>query len=65
MGTITIPKKLAGKDDLVVIPKKELGALIARADSAVTEQDVLRWSQEAKQLHRAGKLPKLTSLRRL
>jgi hypothetical protein len=63
MATITIPKRLAGKDDLVVIPKKELDALIARAESAVGEQDVLHWSREAKRLHRAGKLPKLTSLR--
>ena len=65
MATITIPKKLAGSDDLVVIPKKELDALIARADAEVREQDILRWSREAKRLHRAGKLPKLTSLREL
>src|SRR5665647_1286569 len=65
MATITIPKKLAGRDDLVVIPKKEFDDLIARAESAVGEQDILRWSREAKQLHRAGKLPKLTSLRGL
>jgi len=66
MATITIPKKLAGRDDLVVIPKKEFDDLIARAEkNAVGEQDVIRWSREAKQLHRAGKLPELTSLRRL
>ena len=65
MATITIPKKLAGRDDLIVIPKKEFDDLIARAESAVGEQDILRWSREAKQLHRAGKLPKLTSLRGL
>jgi hypothetical protein len=65
MATITIPKKLAGSDDLVVIPKKELDALIARADAEVREQDILQWSREAKRLHRAGKLPKLTSLREL
>ena len=63
MATITIPKTLAGRDDLVVIPKKEFDDLIARAESAVGEQDILRWSREAKQLHRAGKLPKLTTLR--
>ncbi|OIP74736.1 MAG: hypothetical protein AUK06_03060 [Parcubacteria group bacterium CG2_30_36_18] len=28
MNTITIPKKLAGKDDLVVIPRKEYEALL-------------------------------------
>jgi hypothetical protein len=65
MGTITIPKKMAGKDDLVVIPKKELDALIERAGEAVTEANILRWSREARQLKRAGKLPKLRSLRDL
>ena len=65
MATITIPKKLAGRGDLVVIPKKELDDLIARAESAVGEREILRWSREAKLLHRAGKLPKLTSLRGL
>lgn len=65
MATITIPKKLAGSDDLVVIPKKELDALIARADAEVRYQDILQWSREGKRLHRAGKLPKLTSLREL
>ena len=65
MARIIIPKKLAGSDDLVIIPKKEFDDLSARAENAVGEQEVLRWSREAKQLHRAGKLPKLTSLRRL
>ena len=59
MATITIPRKLAGKDDLVVIPKKELDELMARAGEPVTERDVQRWSREAKKLRRAGKLAKL------
>lgn len=59
MVTLTIPKKLAGKDDLVVIPKKELEELIARAGDPVSKQDILRWSREAKKLRRAGKLAKL------
>jgi len=29
MNTVTIPKKLANKDDLVVIPRKEYEALLA------------------------------------
>lgn len=29
MNTITIPKKIASKDDLVVIPRKEYEALLA------------------------------------
>ena len=65
MARIIIPKTLAGSDDLVIIPKKEFDDLSARAESVVGEQEVLRWSREAKQLHRAGKLPKLTSLRGL
>jgi hypothetical protein len=65
MATITIPKKLAGSDDLVVIPKKELDALIARAGAEVRERDILQWSRDAKRLHREGKLPKLNSLREL
>lgn len=28
MNTITIPKKLAGKDDLVVLPRREYEALL-------------------------------------
>jgi len=60
MVTITIPKKFAGKDDLVVIPKKELDALIARAGEPVTEQNVARWAREARLLGKAGKLPRLS-----
>jgi len=65
MARITIPKALAGSDDLVIVPKKEFEDLVARAENAVGEQDVLSWSREAKELHRAGKLPKLSSLRRI
>jgi len=60
MAMITIPKKLAGNDDLVVIPKKEFDALIARAVTAVSEENVLKWSREAKKLRRAGKLARLS-----
>ena len=59
MTTITIPKKIAGMGDLVVLPKKEFDALVVRAEAIVTEADVLRWSREAKKLRRARKLPKL------
>ena len=54
-----IPRRLAGKDDLVVIQRKELDELIARAGDPVSQQDVLRWSREARKLRRAGKLSKL------
>lgn len=59
MESITIPKKLAGKGDLVVIPKRELDALVMRAGDSVTPRDVLRWSREARKLRRANKLSKL------
>jgi hypothetical protein len=62
---MTIPKKLAGSDDLVVIPKKEFDDLLARAENAIDEVDILRWSAKAKELHRTGKLPKLASSRGL
>jgi hypothetical protein len=65
MGTITIPKKFSHDDDLVVIPKKQLDQLIASATDKVLERALLDWSRDARRLHRAGKLAKLTSLRSL
>ena len=59
MVMITIPKRMAREDDLVVISKKKLDALIARTNNSVTERDVLRWSREAKKQRRTGKLTKL------
>ena len=59
MTTITISRKLAPKDDLIVIPKKEFDALIVRARDVVTEQDVLHWSRDAKKMYSTGKLAKL------
>jgi hypothetical protein len=61
MATITIQKKLADKDDLIVISKKELGKLRAHVGKrkTVSERDILRWSREAKKLRRSGKLQKL------
>lgn len=63
MTTITIPKRIAGMGDLVVLPKKEFDALVARAfameEEPVTEKNILRWGREAKRLYKAGKLPKL------
>ena len=60
MATITISRKLAPKDDLVIIPKKEFDALVARARDTVTEQNVLQWSRDAKKMYRTGKLAKLS-----
>ena len=55
MTTVTISRKLAPKDDLIVIPKKEFDALIARAGDVVTEQDVLHWSRDAKKMYSTGR----------
>ncbi|MEN9524578.1 MAG: hypothetical protein RL536_647 [Candidatus Parcubacteria bacterium] len=63
MVNITIPKTFTRVGDLVLIPKRELEALIKRANLAVSEKDVLQWSKEARVLKRAKKLPLLTSLR--
>ena len=60
---ITIPKKLSRIGDLVLIPKKDLEALIERAKDIVGEKDILRWSREARALKRAGSLPILRNLR--
>jgi len=65
MATIIIPKRIANDDDLVVIPKKQLDALIASAVDKIHEQEILRWSRAARRLLRSGKLSKLTSLREL
>ena len=59
MAIITIPKNIASRGELVVMPKKELEELLARAGDPISEQDVLRWSREAKKLHRVGRLAKL------
>jgi len=65
MPIFTIPKEISRQGELVVISKKELNKLIAQASDVVGEAQVLRWSREARQLKRAGKLSVLTSLRAL
>lgn len=54
---------MARRDDLVVISKKELEALIERADE-VTEKDIVRWAREARKFGKAGKLPPISFLRK-
>lgn len=69
MTTATISKKVTKGEELVVIPRQEyerfLSLALAEAGASVTDEDVLRWSREAKRLRRAGKLPILRSLRDL
>ncbi len=68
MEKIIIPKNLA-QDDLVVIARSEYKRLLSLQkpalpldDEAVSEDDVLRWSQEARQAKQNGTLPVLNSL---
>ena len=68
MPTITIPKKLIKNNDLVIIPRKEYEEYLElkeKRKEQVTEENVLRWSEEAKRLKKAGKLPFLRSLKEL
>jgi prevent-host-death family protein len=44
-----------GRPIAYVVSAKEMEAI----GDAVSEKDVLRWSREARKLHRAGALPKL------
>ena len=65
MFTISIPKSVHQRDELVAIPKRELADLIARASGNIAEKDILRWSREARSLKREGKLPVLRNVRGL
>ncbi|PIX88074.1 MAG: hypothetical protein COZ30_01935 [Candidatus Nealsonbacteria bacterium CG_4_10_14_3_um_filter_36_16] len=56
---ITIPKELAKEGELILIPRKKYEKLLE--SQKVTEEDVLRWTKEAKALKKIGKLPKLKS----
>lgn len=51
---------MTGREELVILPRKEferLTRLNAYEKEVVTENDVLRWSQEARALYKKGKLP--------
>jgi len=56
---ITIPKDLAKKGELVLIPREVYKTLLE--NQKVTKEDVLRWAREAKTLKKIGKLPRLKS----
>lgn len=69
MTTISIPKKITKGEELVIIPRKEYEKYLekylelkGKKGKQITKEDVLRWSQEAKKLKKAGKLPILRSL---
>lgn len=69
---ITIPKRITGREELVVLSRKEYERLMGvekkgkvgeENKEIVTEEDVLRWSREARRLKKQGKLPLLRSLK--
>ena len=57
---ITIPKEITGNEELVVLLRRDLEKILK--ERSLTENDVLRWSREAKRLKRQGKLSILESL---
>lgn len=59
---ITIPKVVTGKEELVVLPRKTLEKLL---ENRIKEEELLRWSREAKKMSKEGTLPVLRSLRDL
>ncbi len=70
MLIITIPKHFSKNEDLVAIPRKEYDRFFVpkrggrpTEEKEVTTEDLLTLSREAKQLHKEGKLPLLTSLK--
>lgn len=63
--TLTFSKDMLREREVVVLPKKQFLSLVERAEGAVNEKDVLRWSREARLLKRARKLPLLHSVRSL
>ena len=65
MPTITIPENLIKSDDLVAISRKDYENFLelkSEVKEVVSEDDVLRWSREAKKLKKAGKLPQFNEL---
>jgi len=68
MTTITIPRKLSLNENLIAIPRKEYELLrsafeILKQRKEITENDILRWSKEAKKLKKTGRLLILRSLK--
>lgn len=62
LPTLTIPKTLTGREELVILPRRIFDDLLTGRSR---EADVLRWSREAKRLKKAAKLPILRSLKDL
>lgn len=60
---ITIPRELTGNEELVVLPRRDLEKILK--EKSLTEDDILRWSREARKLKKQGKLVVLESLKTL
>jgi len=60
MATNTISKSTSNRSNFAVASKKAPVVATTRVSKPVKENDVLRWSREAKKLRRSGKLSKLT-----
>ncbi|MCR4328050.1 MAG: hypothetical protein NUV53_00855 [Patescibacteria group bacterium] len=67
MATVTIPKQITKGEELVVLTRKEYEKFLDATvrEKEVSAADMLRWSREAKQLKKQGKLPVLRSLKDL
>lgn len=70
MPTVTFPRHFSKNEDFVAIPRKEYDRFFApqknrrrTEEKEMTTEDLLALSREAKQLHKEGKLPFLTSLK--
>ncbi|HAJ44608.1 TPA: hypothetical protein DCX62_01670 [Candidatus Azambacteria bacterium] len=62
---VTIPKSITRMGDLVILSRKEFEKLLDKKDEELKEKELLRLSQEAKNLKKDNKLPILRSLRDL
>jgi hypothetical protein len=67
MITLTIPRNLIKKNDLVIIPRKEYEVLLSafkvlKEKKSIKEKDILFWSKKAKKLKKEGGLSVLRSL---
>ena len=45
--TIKLSREMLREGEVVILPKRQFISLVARAEEAVVEKDVLRWSREA------------------
>ena len=74
MDNIIIPKQMT-HDDLIVIARKEYERLLRgqnnqnnilpKDEELILEDDVLEWSEQAKDMKKKGELPVLNSLREI